>query len=177
MIPSSLEQLRSITFFPVVKIFTYANDESNRVYDSICNQCAIKLLKNTMKTLSIVIVSMAIYSMFPVAALLRYNEVQLMIPVLFPFTNLESQIGIIVNMLNQLLTGTMGLTANIGIEVLNCILTNAVWTSAVVVCYSIDELSQVVRNPKQFSVEIIDYHLRNIVTQVQDIDRYLHKLI
>lgn len=149
-----------------MKIFTH------HVYDSICNESAIKLLKSTIRTLAIVIVSLTIYSIIPVVALLQNNEIQLTVPVLFPFTNLESQTGLIVNMLNQLFIAAIGMTANIGIEVLNCILANTVWTNAIVICYSIDEISRILQNSKQHSVGIVDYRFRNIVMRVQDADRY-----
>lgn len=172
MIPSKLEILKSISFFPIEKIYTYANDESNHEYDKVCNKSAIKLLKDTMQTLAIIIISVTIFSIFPAVASFQNDEIQFMIPILFPFTDLKSQTGIIVNMLHQLVTGVISMTGNIGIEVLNCILKNAVWSSANAVCYSIDELSPILKKSKQVPSKIIDYRFRNIVLQVQDIDRY-----
>lgn len=171
MVPSKLKILKSITFFPIEKIYSYVDDESNREYANVCNQSAIKLIKDTMKTLAIIMISVTIFSMFPMFASFQSDEVEFMIPVLFPFTDLESQTGIIVNMLNQFVSGSIAMTSNIGIEILNCILKNAVWSSANAVCYSIDELSPILRKSKQISSKVIDYRLRNIVIQVQDIDR------
>lgn len=166
--------LRSITFFPIDKIYTYVEDESNRDYANVCNESAVKLLTDTMKMLVIIGTSAVIFAVFPIIASLQNDEVQFMIPVLFPFTNLETKTGIIVNMLNQFLSGSLAMTSNFGIEILNCILKNAVWCSASAVCYSVDELSPILKKSKQLSSIIINYRFRNIVIQVQDIDRYFY---
>lgn len=170
MVPSTFKQLQRITFFPVDKIFAYVKDESNRVYDHICNQCAIKLLRSTMKTLAILFISMVVLAMFPLIALLQ-NEVQLTLPVLFPFTDLEHQTGSIINLINQFFTGLIGFSGNVGIEIFNSILKNTIWTSATVICYAIDELTPILRKSKRKSTQAIDCRFKNIVLQVHDTDR------
>lgn len=60
------------------------------------------------------------------------------IPILFPFSDLESVNGIIVNILNQMFIAVVGISAVISIEIVTCILKNSVYTIAAIICHSID---------------------------------------
>lgn len=170
IVPSELNKLRCITFFPVEKIYT-DNEKSNRRYIGVCNECAIKLLKSTIKILAIIFASLSIYSIFPLVATIRTDEVQLIMPFLFPATNLDTQTGIVINMLNQIILGLMAMSSNLGIEILNCILSNTVWSSSIVICYSIDEYSHILKRSNKNSNGIDNHRFRNIIIQLHDVHR------
>lgn len=65
-----------------------------------------------------------------------------------------------------------------GIEIITCILKNNVWASTVAICHAIDEISKCIKDPKpnEKMKRSIDLKLRNILIQVQDLDRYVYSL-
>lgn len=128
-------------------------------------------MKTTTITLAIMFVSLNIYLGFPIFGYIENGDFQLPVPVLFPFTDLESRKGFIINVLNQTIICLIGCSGNIGIEVIQSILKNTVWASTVAIVYSIDEFSA--NFTKSTSTPLRDRYFRNIVRQVQDLDRYV----
>lgn len=92
-------------------------------------------------------------------------------PILLPFTNLKSMHGIILNILNQMFIVLVGTTGNIGIEIITCLLKDTIKMSTIVICQSIDELSEFIEKSKSDDENYIDYQYRNILIQVQDLNR------
>lgn len=170
MIPTTTKTFQSLIFFAIEKIYTDINHDSNCNYIRLCDESAIKLLKSTTKTIGIICVSMSLYIFFPIYMFITSNDIQLPIPVLLPFTDIKSIKGMIMNILNQLFIGLIGIAGNVGIEIITCILKNTVWASTVVICHSIDEFSNITVNFE--SKESINCHFRNILIQVQDLHRY-----
>lgn len=165
---------QSLAFFAGDKIYTRRDQNENPNYIQVCDQSAIKLLKSTSTTLGIVLFSMIILLIFPSYAFITKHDIQLPIPVILPFTDLESKNGITLNMANQVFIVLIGATGNIGIEIITCILKNNVWASTVAICYSIDEISEIIEYPDGHTKRSVDLKFRNILVQVQDLDRYVH---
>ncbi|XP_055300263.1 uncharacterized protein LOC129567422 [Sitodiplosis mosellana] len=64
--------------------------------------------------------------------------------------------------------------SNEGIEIMTCILKNNVWASTVAICHAIDEISDCIECPKADDMKgFIDLKVRNILVQVQDLDRFI----
>lgn len=114
MIPSKKKEYQSLAFFAGDRIYTHIKDDSNPSYIHVCNQSAIKLLKSTSTILGIVVSSMIILLVFPIYALVFKNDIQLPIPVVLPFTDLETKNGITLNIANQVFIVLIGATGNIG---------------------------------------------------------------
>lgn len=167
---------QSLMFFAGNKIYTDFHRNSNRRYIHVCNQSAMKLLKNTLATLAIIVGSMNVYVSIPVMAAIKANQVPLPIPILVPFTTYDTNLGIIVNLSNQMFTASVGLAGNLGIEVITCILKNTVWVSTVVVGHSIDEYAKVIEENDPKTKLHSNQYFRNILVQVQDLDRYVLNL-
>lgn len=138
----------------------------------ICEQSAIILLLDTIKMLGVINVSSAIIPIFSLIALIMYGEIQLSVPVLFPFTDLETIEGFTINLVNQLFIGIVGLAGSIGIEILTCVLKDSVWITTAAISYAVDEISEKIEDPVLIPSEIcIDNYFRNILAQVQDFER------
>lgn len=136
----------------------------------MCDECAVKLLKSTVKTIGVIVGSLCIYLFFPIIAFVFEHDLQLPIPVLLPFTDLQSANGILLNLLNQIFMDFIGMAGNIGIEIITCLLKNSVWASVLIICSSIDEFFDLEKF-KSLSNTTIDYKFRNILIQIQDLDR------
>lgn len=173
MIPSKLKTLQNLAFFAGEKIYTDSTDDCDLSYIRVCDQSAIKLLKSTTKTMGIIAIGIIICVTFPILAFVLYNDIQLPIPVLLPFTDIESATGITLNLLNQLFISFIGITGNIGIEIATCLFKNSVWASTVAIRHSINDFSAVIETSLKTPAKILDYRFRNILMQVQDYDRYV----
>lgn len=171
MIPSKIKAYQSLTFFAGDRIYTNVEQDSNPDYIKVCNLSAIKLFKSTSTMLGIVATSMIILLIFPMYAYIFKHDIQLPIPVVLPFTDLESKIGITLNVANQVFISLIGFSGNIGIEIITCILKNNVWASTIAICHAIDVISECIEHPENDMKRLIDLKLRNILIQVQDLDR------
>lgn len=172
IIPSNRERLEKILLFVIeYKIYIDVAEDSDPAYIRFSNRCAVNLLKSTTKTLAMYVASVLIYFTFPIYELIKYQEISLIIPVLFPFTNLTSAIGVIVNMVNQLFTASIGISGNLGIEVIICMIKSTLFDMANSICHSIDELIADFNEVTQTSNRIVELQFRNIIMKVQDADR------
>lgn len=97
-------------------------------------------------------------------------ELTLPIPIFVPFTDISTIHGIVINILNQAYLSLIGFAGSSGIEVFTCMVKNTVWASAVAICFSIDEISESIKQTKPSRA--IDKEFRNILIQLQDYDRY-----
>lgn len=174
MIPSKRPRFQKLIFFAGDKIYT-EHGQSNANYIKVTDESAIQLFMNTAKIIGMITVSMTIFCIFPIYAFIYRNEIQFPVPVLIPFTTLDTKIGLLVNVLNQAFTCLIGITGNYGIEIIACILKNTVWASASTICYSLDELTELLHEPEQREKKIMKtkYQLRNTLVQIQDFDRYI----
>lgn len=171
MIPRKLKQWRSLAFFAGDKIYTDISEQSNMDYIRVCNESTIKLLKSTSITLLIVVVSMNIYVGFPITASMFSDELQLPIPVFLPFTDYSTHYGLILNLINNVYVGGIGLAGNVGVEIITSMLKNTVWVCTYVLCHSIRELSILLESPQDGHTKAIASQFRNILLQIQDLDR------
>ena len=170
MVSSQRKMWQSLAFFSGDKIYTDVNEESNMGYIRVCDRSAIKLLTSTAITLVIIVGSMNVYVGFPITTSMFSDELQLPVPVFLPFTDYTTTHGLALNLINNLFVGGVGLAGNAGIEVITSMLKNTVGVCTDVVGYSIDELTVLLKDPKQ-QKNVIKYKFRNILMQVQDYDK------
>lgn len=171
MIESSRKMYQSLIFFVGDKIYINVDEDSNPKYVRLIDETAIKLLTSTLTTISIIIGSIIVYVGFPIYVFIFHNEIQFAVPVYVPFTDLSSTTGIIINVIQQCISVWIGVAGNIGIEIITCMLKNTVWACTVAICHSIDEISELLVKSKTCSSNLITSRFRNILVQVQDLDR------
>lgn len=186
MIPKSRKEFRSFAYFVGEKVYPEFDDGCSASYLQVIDESAIKLGTNTMKIVAIIVISMAIYLTFPVVTYIRSKELHLPIPILVPFTDLETKNGIIINLSNQSSIAIMLIVGNIGIEMITCMMKNSVWAITVAICHTMKEITEMAEkresNPDSTtdsnpglssgSTDLeIDYYMRNFSIQVSDLNR------
>lgn len=167
------KKFQALIHFAGEKIYPDFRTESSSKYIRICDQCALKLLSNTVQIVGLIQASTFVLTSFSMLALIIDNEIQLSLPVLFPFTDLESVNGLLINMLNQAFIGFLVIVGNISIEIPTCMLKNSVWVIGATISHAIDEMTERIEKPETFSKFCIDLYFRNILIQAQDLDRYV----
>lgn len=176
--PNHIKELQKLIYFTGQKVYASYNHMSNRKYAQISEQGALKLFWSTMKIIMIISVSSAIPATFNLYILVKDHEINLPIPILFPFTDLESISGFIINFLNQLFIAILGFAGNVGIEITTSLIKNSLWMMTAATNYAIDELVDELTTFTSISDSAqtqihVDYIFRNILLQAQDIDRHV----
>lgn len=172
MISSRRKKVTKLLYFTAEHIYTDTNENSNSNYIEACNQSARKLIRSVLKTHGIFVVLGVIYMIFPIFAYLMHNEIQLILPVLLPFTDLESIEGEIINILNQFITISMGVCGHLAMETAFCIMKNSFWAMCVGISYSLDGLVESLKPSERTSNRIVEHHFRNVFLQFEDRERY-----
>lgn len=172
-IPSKRLELQSLVYFSGENVYPDINEGSDRRYVKMCDRNAIKLLFDTMRALGIISISNLVLLMLGMFAYIYKHEIQLPVPVLFPFTDLETINGITINLLNQLFISFTGFAGLVGIEIATCILRDSLLIITASMCFSIDEMSEKIIDSMQNRPIHIDYHFRHILVQAQDFDRWV----
>lgn len=168
--PSKRKALQSLIHFSGENVYPDFSRGINSRYLTICDKRAIKLLLSTLQMVGILLFSNALFTILSGVAYFFYNDIQFPVPVLLPFTDLESN-GLVINILNQVFVAFTAFVGLIGIEIATCILRDSIGMSTAAICYSIDEMSEKVNDPA-YSRVYIDRCFRNILMQTQDLDRY-----
>lgn len=171
-VPSQREVLQSLIHFTGREIYPDFSARVSRKYLMMCDQRAIKILVNTIQMVGILLFSNTLLLSLSGYAYIIHNEIQLPVPVLFPFTDLESVNGLIINLLNQAFLAFIAFAGLIGIEIATCILKDSIGMSSAAICYSIDEISEKSIGSAAYSRACIDRYFRHILMQSQDLDRY-----
>lgn len=168
ILPSQRKMLVSLAFFGGRKIYTDYGSNYSSDYIRVCNDSAIKLLKDTITTLCLLVTCNCLYMIFPMYSMLFKNEIQLPLPIFLPFTEFKGTIDIILNVSVQLYISLYGIIGNFGIEIMTCLIKNTIWATVVAICYSIDMMVQSIEAKK--SDYVIDQEFRAILIQMQDYD-------
>lgn len=175
IIPSQKKMLVALSFFAGSKIYTDLDDSYNPEYLRVCNDSALKLMKDTLTTLGLLVACNCLYVTFPIYSMLCKNEIQFPLPIFLPFTEFDGAIDIILNILVQFYISMYGMVGNFGIEIMICIIKNTVWATVVAISYSIDLMVESVETNK--SEKTICEEFRAIIVQVQDYDRQVFRNI
>lgn len=167
--PLKRKILQSLIHFSGEKIYTEVTEDSSRKYIRMCEEKALRLFADAIKTFAIINGSNICILVLCLYAFSVKNEIQLVIPVLFPFTDLESPSGLVINALNQMMLGFMGFMGLIGIEITTCIMKDSLWIMNTGISFAIDVMTKEIQQSSMQTC--VDLHFRNIVIQFQDFDR------
>lgn len=171
MIDSQRKCWQSLAFFSGDKIYVDINQHSNPSYIQVIDESAVKLLTSTMITVGIVVGSMNLYVGFPVTASIFGDDIQLPIPVLFPFTDYKTHYGLAINLVNNFFVASVGLAGTIGVEIVTSMLKNTVWACTVAMKHTIDDISELIKTPDPKPSNVLNHQFRNVLIQAQDLDR------
>lgn len=171
MMSSTRNRTRAMLYFNA-KIFTEIDEKSDPEYYRILDQSAIKLSKNTLSIVGFLVLFVMIYLGFPLYDTIADGKLHLVIPILFPFTNLESIYGIVVNILSQMVINVVSILGVFALEIGTCITKHAMISYVNTIGYEIDRLTNYINANEDRSSRIIDDKLRNISYDVQEFNRY-----
>lgn len=167
--PTKRKAYLSLVWFAGDKIYADTFEESHPHYIRLCHRNAMKLIKSTLNTVVILVTCSIIYSCFPMYAFIVQHDLQMPTPILVPFTKLESNLGLFINVSNQAFFTLVGYAGSFAAEIINCMLKNTVWAVMKAVCQSMDELSAYLRSETTTN-KVIAFKFRHTVIQMQDYD-------
>lgn len=132
---------------------------------------AIKLVISCVKTVFLILLSFGVVAMVPIYKFFYTDEKELLVPFLFPFTEIETQFGYYLNMAFQSMYGIFAAVMLLSTEIAICMLKN---NGAIATVIIKNELMQL-KNQLEMDDEFTDEHnwtFRNIILQVLDLNRF-----
>lgn len=157
--------------------YIYVENKKRTLDDKkIRDKMAIQLITSSIKIMSLFNISLILMMAVPAFLIVILRQNQLIIPVIIPFIDPDTEFGYNVNMINQLLFSMLGFTALAGIELGTCTIKNCVISSAAVIKFNLSELDKKLQTNSEFTVERA-HELRNSIVQIQDFDRFGFKSI
>lgn len=164
--PSSCEKLRSIYNFGADYI--YAKSELSPSNFNVCNRMAVDLLMSVIKVHSLVLIAFTILVSLPFYKNL-HNEHELIVPIILPFVDPNTQNGFYINMANQMVHLCIGSLAIPIHNLFGCILKNNVLVAAAVIQNTLAEFKMKLKKDKKFVKDTMCYwEFRNIILKILD---------
>lgn len=131
MTPSYCKRLR--TLYKFGGKYVYANSELSPKNYHICNRMANQLTTSAKRVTSLMLFSMALFSCAPMYKIFISNEKELMIPVVLPFIDPNTEDGFNCNLANQTICCSLGIFVLVGTELLLCVIKNNISAAAAVI--------------------------------------------
>lgn len=169
MTPSTRKQYRYLYQF--ASNFLYANSETSKSKYSVCNRMAIDLVTSTSKVLVLIAFSFSFITCGPTYKNLFTDEREMIIPVILPFIDPETEMGFYINLISQLICLALGSLGIPSIEVITCILRNTISLSTAIIEDSLNELKNSLERDGNFSIEHA-WQFRNIIIKILDFNRF-----
>lgn len=164
--PSSCEKLRNLYNFGADYI--YAKSEISPSNFIVCNRMAIDLLTNAIKVHLLVFVAITILIGLPFYKIF-HNEHEMIIPIIVPFVDPNSQNGFYINMANQMVHLCIGSLSIPIHDLFVCILRNNVLVTAAVIENTLVELKMQLKTDKKLTKNIMWFwECRNIILKILD---------
>lgn len=167
----NLDQLKVIYNFSGQYI--YVENEHRTVADTnVRDKMATHLITSSIKTLSLFNASLILMLAVPAFLIVVMRQDLLIVPVIIPFIDPESDVGYLLNVANQLIFCVIGTVSLLGIELSTCIVKNGVIAAAAVIKYELVKLDKILHINKEFTPERMQ-EFRNIVAEILDFDRFV----
>lgn len=173
VVPSQLKRFQNLLLFAGEII--YKDNYEIRKHREISDKSAAHLMSSSIKVLVVVSIGLFCFLMFPLYAYLFMNQRPMIVPIVLPFVDENTDSGYYINIAHQLVSGVVGVTAVIAIELMNCIFKNNIYAAKESIIYSLDELGTMLRENTTFSMQM-QMEFRNVLIKIQDLDRFLIEL-
>lgn len=131
---------------------------------------ANQLIKDSIKTVTMHTLSMMMFSAVPIFLIIFLHQEQMIIPIILPFTDPESEYGFYLNFIHQIFFGLFCPCAIVGIEICTCVYINAAMTAAAIIRTDLGDLEFALHTNSTFTVQRTQ-EFRNIIGQIQDFHR------
>lgn len=147
----------------------YASINDATKFEAVCNRSAEQLLKSVFIIIPLITISYSQISLGAFYAYFVHGRLTTPIGALLPLTSDDSQISFIINSCHQSVMAIFALFGSIGIEVVACLINNAVTLIPEIILLNMNELGRAVAT-QGWSIKT-KVQLRNILVQIQDFDR------
>lgn len=165
--PSSRKHFRHMLNF--AGDFIYAISDISPSIHSVCDRLANYLATSTLKVLMVLALGLVFVGAVPLYKFLLYGEREMVIPVILPFVDPETDNGYSINLTNQMLWFGFGSLIVPSSEVITCILKNCTSASAAIIENLLAEFEKSLNG--NFTKERT-LHYKNITMQMLDWDRF-----
>lgn len=165
--PTSRAKMRKLYNFGGEYI--YANFAISSENQSVCNLMAIDLIRSSIRINNFVLLSMLLAIGAPLYKIIALDEHEMIIPVIIPFIDPESEFGFYVNLANQLFNGVFGLIIIPGCELFTCVIKNNISATAAMIKNVLAELGIALESKCE---PINDWQFQNLILKTMDFDRF-----
>lgn len=167
--PSTRKQLLNLYDFG--GNFLYANSETTPRKRYVCDRMAIYLFTSTVKIVLFLVLSFSFIICAVIYKNVFINEREMMIPVILPLIDPETERGFYINLGSQMISSTFGAIGVPAIEVVTCVMKNTISTLAAITEDSLTELKNCLEYDKNFTGER-DWQFQNIIMKILDFNRF-----
>lgn len=169
LIPSTRNQYQHLYQFAGDQIYAYSRISPKN--HTICNEMAIDLFTGSVKITLLLVYSLFLMIAVPLYKNLFTDEHEFIMLIILPFINPDKQNGFYINLVNQMISCSYATIIVPAIELVTCVLKNAVTVIAAVIENALLEFAVMLENSEGFTVEC-NWHLRNIIMKILDFDKF-----
>lgn len=163
-------RFRQILFFTVDHI--YKDEMNDTKFDHLCNFYGTKSLKMTVLFMLFILVTTGQAMIGPA---IEYHKTGVLVTFLalkLPFIDDNSILGFHLNVAIQTAITFFGTIGGLSTEMATCISNNTVLLCSEIVCFNCDEFGEYLKKRKNSTAETAA-HLKQILQQIQDLDRFI----
>lgn len=159
---------QSLIFFGGKYIYPL-HDKNAKLHEAY-DEAAIMLIRTSLTIFTAILLSTIGFAVYPLYTYIFENAHPMMIPIILPLTDPETNFGYYLNVSNQLFISFTGIFGNIGIEFISSMMVNNIWVGVSSVQCALDEFSDFIRREPHKTLQI-KYRLRRILMRIRDLDR------
>lgn len=165
-------EYQSIVFFAGNYIY---KDSSNAKFQRMLDRRVLQLLTHVLIISGLLFTGYIVFESLPIATFLLTGKRTMVTAVQLPYFDPASDLGYYLNVINQTVLSHFIVFVNIGVDSTFAMIVNSMWAGVDIIRYSVDEMQHNFRQNGN-SVEQ-RRRLRNILIQIQDLDRWLPTLL
>lgn len=150
--------------------YIYANSNRSPRNSVVCNRSANKLVTGSIKVILLIYLSLAIGVSAPMYKLFISHEKEMILPVIFPFIDPDTDHGFYINLASQYISCLSGFVILPGCELVLCALKYSFTAYAAVVANEILEFGLELEDDEEFS-QSKTFEFRNIIVKILDYNR------
>lgn len=169
MLPSTRKQYNRMYNFAGDYIYTSIKTSPE---NKVCDKMAIDLIVSSFKIMNLIFFAMTLSCSGPFYKLILKNEKELIIPVILPFVDPETEHGFYINFCYQIVSCVYGLILIPGSELITQILKNNILVTATVIENSFEGFGRQLEDDMKFSLAHT-LELRNILLKIIDFNRFV----
>lgn len=149
--------------------FIYANSDISPSTYRVCDRLAIDLATRTLGILMVLVFGFFSVGALPTYKLLHDGEKEMVLPVILPFVDPETNEGFTINLCNQWFSLGCGTFIIPATEIITCLLKNCISVSAAIIRNSLADFGTDLDG--EFTNER-SLHYVNIIKQILDCNRF-----